>query len=116
MQTKIFEIRDRVTCLIVSASKFISDSYEETCMLLKNGWGHSHEEQEEYMFMQILSDGLSRSTLIKSIREAHDRTLLVAYYIINREFKLLNSCDVIVYCLLSSNKESNVFFSQSVVC
>lgn len=90
MQTKLFEIRDRATCISAMAIQFDCESDHERWIFGRSGYGRTREDINGYIQLTHLDTGESNYDPFKwsrTMREAHRHIIA--------NWDNLNSCDVI---------------------
>lgn len=104
METKLFEIRDRMTMIPVLAVRLGGRTEEERYFLARSGFGRTVEGQKEYVMMiQIVGgDGTAKSDPFEW--SANPRTFQMAHSFILRDWDTLKSGDVIDVEFLNGEK------------
>lgn len=92
MQTKLFEIRDRATCIMALAVKFNADNDHERWMLSHAGYGYLDQDHSEYVLLGSL-DGDFKGTTDPYKQDSG--TMLIAHQYIRQFWSYLQSGQVI---------------------
>ena len=95
MISKLFEIRDRCTFIVVLATKLDPNSERDRYLLSRAGYGRNKEDQEKYIQLTYLSGGKGQSCCDIYDWEGGARTLPQAHLYIIEHFNELISGEVI---------------------
>lgn len=93
MQTKVFELRDVGTFLVVLAIRLESKSEQERYLLSRAGFGKTAGDQSQYIYLLRVTGGMSRATY--DAFEWADRTYQTAHEFIETHFDDLESGSVV---------------------
>lgn len=95
METKLFEVRDRMTFLAVIAIKLEPGNEPDRYLLAMSGYGLRAEKQRQYILMGKLQTGNLKCS--SSDHEGYPtvRTLPMAHHHIQKHWEELTSGDVI---------------------
>ena len=91
METKLFEVRDRGTCLSVIAIRLGPENEAERYLAARVGYGLTKEEQEDY----VLYAGLEEFEMQYDYHKQSNRTRHVSHKYIQDHWDELNSGDVV---------------------
>ena len=105
MVTKIFEVRDRMTCLAVLAMQLESKTEAERYLLAREGYGPSSIQHSEYIMLIQIAGGRG-----KAYCDEYDwgnRTMANAHAYIKAEWDNLSSGDVVdIEYILGESEQS----------
>jgi len=95
MITKLFEIRDRETCIPVMAIRMEPGCERDGAILSRAGYGLKAEAQRRYIMLLDLADHPPRSATTDPYGHTQGRTLFVAHYWLESHFDEFGSGAVI---------------------
>lgn len=93
METKLFEVRDRMTFIPVLCVKLEASCEADRYLLAMSGFGLVVGEQVQYLLYAKLQEG--KFDCVPHYRGDRNRTHAVAHYHINENWEKLKSGDVI---------------------
>ncbi len=93
MKTKLFEVRDRATCIPVMATKPSAHNESERFLLARAGYGTDPTRQNEYVILSRIAGGGGVSTC--DPYDWGDRTMSTAHHHIIEHFDVLKSGAVV---------------------
>jgi hypothetical protein len=105
METKLFEIRDRMTMIPVLAIKMGGRTEEERYLLARSGFGRSVEAQDQYVMLVQIVGGEGKAQSDPEGWPHNPRTYHLAHNYILREWEKLKSGDVVCIEFISGERD-----------